>query len=93
MGGLWPMIYVVKKGHAWMGHIFPIADAPCLVLQRPLCSLYVLLPATRVSTRQCLSSAVLAHLTSSFDPAFLSDLRGLSWSSTGSTRVLGVGWG
>jgi hypothetical protein len=35
------------------GHIFLIADAQFLALQRPLFSLYVLL-----STRQCLSSAV-----------------------------------
>jgi hypothetical protein len=67
MGGFWPRTYVVKKGHARQGHarpghIFLIADAPFLVLQRPLFSLYVLL-----STRQCLSSAVLAPLTSSFD--------------------------
>jgi hypothetical protein len=41
-----------------------IADAQFLALQlqRPLFSLYVLL-----STRQCLSSAVLAPLTLSFD--------------------------
>jgi hypothetical protein len=43
-------------------HIVRIADAQFLALQRPLFSLYVLL-----STRQCLSSAVLAPLTLSFD--------------------------
>jgi hypothetical protein len=38
------------------------AAAQFLALQRPLFSLYVL-----ISTRQCLSSAVLAPLTPSFD--------------------------
>jgi hypothetical protein len=63
MGGFWPRTYVVKKGHARnIYFLLQIADAQFLVLQRPLFSLYVLL-----STRQCLSSAVLAPLALSFD--------------------------
>jgi hypothetical protein len=59
MGGFWPRIYAIKKGHARdIYFVLHVADAQFLVLQRPLFSLYVLL-----STRQCLSSAVLAPLT------------------------------
>jgi hypothetical protein len=61
MGGFWPRIYVVKKGHAREIY-FILQTRSYLALQRPLFSLYVLL-----STRQCLSSAVLAPLTASFD--------------------------
>jgi hypothetical protein len=48
VGGFWPRIYVIKKGHA-RDIYFVVADAQFLALQRPLFSLYVLL-----STRQCL---------------------------------------
>jgi hypothetical protein len=65
MGGFWPRIYVVKKGHA-RGIYFLLQTRNFLALQRPLFSLYVLL-----STRQCLSSAVLAPLTLGFDLAVL----------------------
>jgi hypothetical protein len=65
VGGFWPRIYVIKKGHAW--DIFLIADAQFLALQRPLFSLYVLL-----STRQCISSVVMdISATASFDPVVL----------------------
>jgi hypothetical protein len=55
VGGFWPRTYVVKKGHARDIYFLLQRDAQFLALQRPLFSLYVLL-----STRQCLSSVVLA---------------------------------
>jgi hypothetical protein len=70
-GGFWPRIYVVKKGHT-RGIYFLLQTRNFWNFSAPFFSLYVLL-----STRQCLSSAVLAPLTSSSDPASLSDLRGL----------------
>jgi hypothetical protein len=62
MGGFWPRIHVIKKGHArgiyflLQTRIFWRFSAPSSLFT------YVLL-----STRQCLSSAVLAPLTWSFD--------------------------
>jgi hypothetical protein len=47
VGGFWPGIYVVKKGHARDIYFLLQSDAQFLALQRPLFSLYVLL-----STRQ-----------------------------------------
>jgi hypothetical protein len=61
MGGFWPRTYVVEKGHA-RDIYFLLQTRSFLALQRPLFALHVLL-----STRQCLSSAVLAPLTAGFD--------------------------
>jgi hypothetical protein len=58
MGGFWPRIYVVKKDHARDIYFLFRTRNFWHFSQRPLFSLYVLL-----STRQCLSSDVLAPLT------------------------------
>jgi hypothetical protein len=70
---------IVKKGHA-RNKYFLLQTRNFWYFSAPS-SLFTC--CYLLSTRQCLSSAALAPRASSFDPAFLSDLRGLSWSSTG----------
>jgi hypothetical protein len=65
MGGFWPGIYVVKKGHARDSHIFLVADAQLLALQTsapPLLSVRAAIYSLLASAFHRLS-AVLAPLT------------------------------
>jgi hypothetical protein len=64
MGGFWPRIYVVKKGHA-RDIYFLLQTRNFWHLSAPSAPLLSLRAA--IYTRQCLSSAVLAPLTLSFD--------------------------
>jgi hypothetical protein len=77
MGGFWPRIYIVKKGHAHARDIYFLlaADAQFLVRQRPLFSLYVLLssiysPVPFIGWRLAAVLA-LSHQASITDPVVL----------------------
>jgi hypothetical protein len=89
MGGFWPRTYVVKTGHARdsRGHIFLVADAQFLVLQRPLFSLLSLRAAiySPVPFIGCIGSS---HIK--FRSGRSADLRSLRWCSIG--RLDGVGY-